>query len=596
MSDFSTKDMQFFPTPAELASRMWGKFKNKDIQRMLEPSCGNGDLVRKMPDRRVHRHGEQFSEVAIERRGFATDACELDVTKHPVLKALGINVVGFDFLDFTTGAPYSHVLMNPPFSQGAKHVLHAWEILWDGEIVALLNAETLRNAFSAERQLLARIIEQHGEVEFVEGAFTSPETMRKTEVECAIVYLKKTADRHELLIGLLDGLKTDGANEEEEQGGYREMHDLALPRSIVENQVIVFDLAVKAAKEAVLAGAKASAHAGRLGKTLTEHDDGRAVTTVAAEVVRKQLADRYLELKDRAWTSILRGSEVTSRLTYKAQKRVEAEFEQIKQLEFTTQNIYGFLLGIAESADEIQMSMACDVFDEIVRYHSENTVFFRGWKSNDAHRTMGMRIKARRFILPNFDIEKTRKWLSFEDRKRLEDLDRVFAMLDGKTAPECSLVQLFEKSMRELMAADRMSTSYFDVRAFAGVKTVHFFPKRADLMDRLNRVVGQRRQWLPDSPMPEAKDFWRQYDQAEKFDAELRAAVKKAQQQAGSFPWIGPLGVVVNAACDRRGFGGGEVARALDVVTEAVMEVHQRHGIEIDRLVGSTRSPLRLAA
>ena len=88
MSDFSIKDMQFFPTPAELASRMWGKFKNKDIQRMLEPSCGNGDLVRKMPDRRVHRHGEQFSEVAIERRGFATDACELDVTKHPVLKAL----------------------------------------------------------------------------------------------------------------------------------------------------------------------------------------------------------------------------------------------------------------------------------------------------------------------------------------------------------------------------------------------------------------------------------------------------------------------------------------------------------------------------
>jgi len=63
------------------------------------------------------------------------------------LKASGrqVAVVGHDFLEFKMGAIYSHIIMNPPFSQGAAHVLHAWHILYDGEIVALLNAETVRN-------------------------------------------------------------------------------------------------------------------------------------------------------------------------------------------------------------------------------------------------------------------------------------------------------------------------------------------------------------------------------------------------------------------------------------------------------------------
>lgn len=73
--------------------------------------------------------------------------------------------------------------MNPPFNQGCKHVLHAWDILFDGEIVAILNAETVKNPFSAERRLLAQLIEDHGSVEYIKDAFMDPDTQRKTRLK-----------------------------------------------------------------------------------------------------------------------------------------------------------------------------------------------------------------------------------------------------------------------------------------------------------------------------------------------------------------------------------------------------------------------------
>ena len=35
-------DLQFYPTPKELALRAWSLFKNKHFTRVLEPSAGNG--------------------------------------------------------------------------------------------------------------------------------------------------------------------------------------------------------------------------------------------------------------------------------------------------------------------------------------------------------------------------------------------------------------------------------------------------------------------------------------------------------------------------------------------------------------------------
>ena len=330
-------DAQFYPTPPQLAARAWAKFKNTKFVRILEPQAGYGDLALAYP-----HWDSRYGPSRI-------DCCEIDLGKHGVLHAKGLNVVGIDFLQFGTGAFYSHILCNPPFAEGAAHVLKAWDILWDGEIVAIVNAETVRNPFCRERLMLVRLIEQFGEVEFVAGAFSLAQAERKSDVEVALVYLRKQADiGHDIIGEVLDALRGDAATAASLGAGYQEAQALALPNSVIENSVRAFDAALRTLREAVFAEARASHYASLLGETMAVRNGGAGSGEAqdSIEAVQNELGSEDGELKDRALAGILRSTNVTSRLSSTAQKRVEAAFEQIKQLEFTVANIYGFLCGL----------------------------------------------------------------------------------------------------------------------------------------------------------------------------------------------------------------------------------------------------------
>ena len=573
-------DMQFYPTPLDLAQRAWSKFKDRNFVRILEPSAGEGHLIGAVP---VDRFGYHRYKI---------DAIELDSTKHPLLKGM-CDVVGFDFLRFEAGAIYSHIIMNPPFADGAKHVLKAWDILFDGEIVAILNADTLRNAYSKERQMLTRLIEQHGEVEFIPDAFKGDEVERQAEVEVALVYLCKQADTSAIIGDILGEMKAD--TEAHSLGAdFHEAHDLALPNNFAENTVLAFNAAVEAMRQEVYAEARASHYARLLGETMAKvngdasGESSSESSGSTATWVRGELGKRYGKLKDRAWTGILRSTQVTSRLSSSAQRRLETEFENIKKLEFSESNIYGFLAGLANAGGQIQIEMACDVFDLITKYHSDNTVFYMGWKSNDRHRTCGMRIKTTRFVLPGHR-RSLGDSLYWDSEQVLGDFDKVFAMLDGKTEPETSLVQVFRSSFRELRFGSRVSSSYFDVRYYPGVGTIHFFPRNKMLIDRLNRLVGRHRKWLPPTDEGVSKDFWLQFDKAEKFDGEVRKEFAKSG--VGRSTWSKPSLQSLFHDNDRK-------AESEEVLAQAVQVVLDRHGINIEAAIEQHDSgrPLLLAA
>ncbi|MDD5056584.1 MAG: DUF4942 domain-containing protein [Sideroxydans sp.] len=568
MQQQQMNDLQFYPTPPDLARRAWKKFKNHDFKRVLDPEAGNGDLADANP------HVDSWRS-----KQFKPDCIEIDITRHATLQSKGLKVVGLDFMTFTSGAIYSHIIMNPPFAVGTKHVLKAWDILWDGEISAILNAETIRNPFSAERQHLVRLIEQHGEVEFIEGAFSVEEAKRKTQVDVALVYLRKQANESEDIIGpILDELKRDSKTEADLSDNYREAAELALPNSLVENSVAAFNAAVRAMREAVLKEARAEYYSRLLGETMAvrsgDHADREAAGDTSVDYVRNTIGKRYDDLKDRAWSGILRSANVTSKLSSAAQKRVESEFEQIKQLEFTVQTIYGFLCGIVNSQGKIQLDMACDVFDLITRYHSDNTVFYKGWKSNDKHRTAGMRIKTTRFILPGRSGYANN--LQYESMQLLRDFDKVFAMLDGKHQPAISLEYVFDHHYRDLRTGGRVSSSYFDVRFYPGAGTIHFFARDKKLVDRLNRLVGRHRKWLPPEEARVSDAFWLQYDNAEKFDKEIRVEVQKGIRNY----WDNPLSHLTGCDDERK----TKAHESMDVAITAVLE---RHGINVDFLLQS---------
>jgi hypothetical protein len=516
-------DLQFYPTPEALAEKAWNKFNNKSVARLLEPSAGEGHLIK-----RFFKEDRWHQTTPI-------DVVEIDISKHPMLKSKGFNVVGIDFLEFNGASLYSHIIMNPVFNNGVKHVLKAWEILFDGELVAILNAESIKNAFSGERKMLLDLIELHGSVEFLQEEFLSDDADRKTSVEIALIHLTKSSNFE---INFLAGLKADSMTAAGLASGFKEFNDVAIHQGFIDNLVVSFNAAVKAAKEEIFAAARSRYYANMIGDTmelLQSKDSNVSKSEVKAnlDTVRFELQERYENLKNRAWTQLLRSSNITSRLSSAAQKRLESEFENIKQLEFTVANIYGFILGIIDKKAEINKEMVLDIFDTISKYHSENRVYYKGWKSNSKHRTAAFKVKATRFVLPRpgYDFGGSVSW---DTIRFLADFDKVFSMLDGKTEPECSLAYIFDQHFKELRHGARVSSSYFDIRYYPGAGTLHFFPTNKKLIDRFNRLVGTYRQWLPQEN--EATDaYWGHYENAEKFSADIQTEIKQRNKTNGSW-------------------------------------------------------------
>ena len=166
----------FYPTPKSLIARMVAKIQNKDAKSYLDPSAGKGDIIDYFKDIYKYR---------IER----VDAIEIDETLQATLKGKGIHVIDNNFLQFAGADKYDVICMNPPFINGHEHLLKAIEIMYCGEIVCLLNAETLKNPNSHMRARLVKKLDNlNANIEYIQNAFFNAE--RKTKVEVALIYIK----------------------------------------------------------------------------------------------------------------------------------------------------------------------------------------------------------------------------------------------------------------------------------------------------------------------------------------------------------------------------------------------------------------------
>lgn len=540
--------LQFYPTPAALARQAWRMFEKDLFGRVLEPSAGRGHLLSALIESEKYRWRNPIGRV---------DVIEINVEHHPVLREKGFHVVDVDFLNHRSSISYDAIIMNPPFRNGVDHVLHAWDLLKDGELVAIINAETVRNPNSAKRKHLLNLIEEYGRVEFVQSAFEDPDTLRRTAVEVALVHMKKATKIE--LPDFSTLMREDDREDIQVQAG--PLNELALPDGTIKNTVRAFQAAVEAMKQACIAEATANYYAALIAVKKNEPQDDSEHTGKQPEVpairfgnLQKTINERYDALKEKAWRKVLEATEFTSRFTNKVREDIEGKLNELVTMEFTVQNIYALLDGLIASRSELDMQMLEDVFDKITRYTTVgNRAYYHGWKSNDAHR-LGWKIKKRRFILPHMAASFTRD-VSWDACRLLDDIDRAFAFLDGKTEPMYAMSQSIERHKDAIASRQRISSDYFDIRFFSGAGTMHFFPKRQDLLDRLNLLVGQRRQWIPDNFAEAPAAFREQYEKADKVtqkmeailannphwwrtsNKELAAAYEKGREASGVSAW-----------------------------------------------------------
>ena len=168
----------YFPTPAVIVDRMIELADLNNRQLILEPSAGQGHIVKE-----ILEHMDTYSQVLI---------CENLPENVHILEEMGLTVEGefFEFVDECNesgedGLLFDRIIMNPPFERQADidHVTAAYGLLAPGGIlVTIMSAGVLFRENKKTVEFRETIMEPHGTYldKLPAGAFKESGTMVNT--------------------------------------------------------------------------------------------------------------------------------------------------------------------------------------------------------------------------------------------------------------------------------------------------------------------------------------------------------------------------------------------------------------------------------
>ena len=474
-------DPEFFPTPRPIIDKMLAKV-DKDAVYFLEPSAGRGDIAQAIRDRDKYDRWGSHDRTKVE-------CVELSPDLAAILSSKDFPVVGHDWLTYDGVSYYDAIVMNPPFSSGVRHLLRAWDFLYSGEIVCLLNAEAIRNPYTEERKRLAAIIAQAGgEVEDLGACFRTAD--RPTDVEVVLVYLKKAAnddDRVELW---------ETGTEERQVDDILEESNLPAVRDVLANKQRFYD---EANKEMLLA----FRHARRAASWLQAngiHYGGKEYAQIWSNALSTDLGHSRAEFlrqhrKD-AWLSVFDMMHFHRWLDKQQSEQLIRDVSQGAHFPFTAENIKGTLENVLLQRRKLFEQSAWNVFESLTRYYDGNTNHTEGWKSND-----GFKVNAK-LVFP-WGVRYEKDWgfnLWYSSSSAIDiynDLDRVLAILDGLTLDDIATVgaTITRAIDRDKHTPQTLSSEYFEIRYFKK-GTVHLKWRRPDLLEKFNVTATAGHRWL----------------------------------------------------------------------------------------------------
>lgn len=513
---------EFYPTPPSLAKKMLSKVKEQRVVRklrVLEPSAGKGDLIEEAAGRM-----ERYGDGRIQSSFFAI---EINEDLQAVLRCKNIPVIDSDFLSFSGPDKFDLILMNPPFSNGAAHLLKAIEIMYCGQIICLLNAETLRNPYSRTRKDLVEKLESLGaEIEYVSGAFAAEDAERKTDVEVAIVSIEIDQSVANDLFGDIFAGADDVAEEinvEDHLGDDdRENYEVVTGHQI-EEMVAEHDQIVRDATEMIIEFYRFKlGNRRKLGRyvnlsmeILAGIDWSKPSRTFMDESARneltKEIQDRVNEIAANVrkdfWRRTLDLSEVWRRLTESKAKEFNHEIEQRSSMAFTENNIRAFVLNIIGSYKQSLRSAVVDLFDRLSQRHSwsdspfeKNVHYYNGWKTNKAWKV------GKKVIIPIYgsycgDRGPFRgysgRWeLDWSAKQELRDIDIVMNYFDGMKPHYQTVARGLEVAFS--LGINQGYSTYFEKIIAYKKGTLHLTFADKDILRRFNVEAAKGKGWLPE--------------------------------------------------------------------------------------------------
>jgi hypothetical protein len=538
---------EFYPTPQSLVEKMLEGIDWAYIHTILEPSAGKGDIVREIAKAEKHfryeghfdvdcieidphlrqilkyNFGERKEVLRREHRSIRDKYkyCQEHFKKSyeyynestrnyeqlpPAdLKRLkdidaeldtfiknGIQIVHDNFLTYNPFKQYDLIIMNPPFSNGDKHLLKALDIQKNGgNIICLLNAETIRNPYTETRkELLRQLKKHHHTIEYISDAFASAE--RRTGVEVALIKIavEQVQEESDIYNRMKEAEKMEDFNPEATE---LEVTDY------IKAAVSMFRVEVKAGLElirqyrALIPYMAVGFGDDRYEKSpilrLTDSSD-RGYDSVSVNEYLKKVRYKY-------WSALLNNPKFTGKLTSKLQKEYQERVDKLKNYDFTEFNIHALSTEMnAQIKRGIEEEIVA-MFDRLTEEHSwypecsKNKHLYDGWKTNKAHKI------DKKVIIPTHGV-----WGEWDGLPRvysargvLEDIERILNFLDGnmtENVDSWSALDIYFKRGE----TKNIPMKYFSA-TFYKKGTVHLTFTCPELIERFNIYAAQHKAWLP---------------------------------------------------------------------------------------------------
>lgn len=484
----------FYPTPESVAEKLLKDIDWRKIESVLEPSAGKGDLAHYCAGklfysrRHYNAHDEYDWKHAIQESDI--DCIEIDPTLRNVLDGNGYRVVHDDFLTYETQKRYHLIVMNPPFDNGAAHLLKALELMERGGIICcILNAETLRNAYTNQRkELRAKLNEYGAQIEYMSGAFTDAE--RATDVEIALIRVDIPAVK----VGstIVDEMrkaptyKTATVSPEiAELVQYNEIEEwvnrynfeAACGIRLIEEYYAMRDMLQTDTKDSY--------------GTILE------LKLKVAGHTRDAIENNYLrETRGKYWRAIFEQPIIVSKLTGNLQQELYDNVEKLKDYEFSVFNILSLIIKMNGRIITGIEDTIIGLFDEWTArsYYedSPNRHYYNGWRTNECWRV------GKKVIIPFYGAYDSwdKKFRSYNVLQKFRDIEKVFDFLDSGRTDWIGTLDTAFSIAQETQNTRNIDTKYFTVTIYKK-GTAHLVFKDMDLLEKFNLFASQRKGWLP---------------------------------------------------------------------------------------------------
>ena len=489
----------FYPTPPDLIEKMLIGVDFNEINTILEPSAGKGNLVdgyiEKMKNRTYYKYGYGYNYKK------DIDCIEIDNELQATLKGQGYRVVHNDFLSFQTHKKYDLILMNPPFDNGDLHLLKALKMQEDGgAIICLLNAETLKNPYSNPRKELTQKLEEYNaEIEYIENAFSNAE--RKTDVEIALikVYIPKK------------DFECNFLNELRQEEVYEEIYDTTcteLTKFLGENQYI--ESAVEQYNTEIKLGIKLIREYNSMlpyikNKIERENSTNYGVAPILSlKVNDDDSSSNYATINNyvkkvryKYWEALFDNPKFTEKLTSNLVNELWGKLKELQDYDFSIWNIMTIQEELLKNTIKGVEQTILDLFEEFSHKYSwydetsKNIHYYNGWKSNK-----GWKINKKVIIpLSAYSNWSGRFDVRYDVTRKFKDIVKIFDYLDCGKTTNINIEEILQNA-EDIGQTSKIPLKYFNV-TFYKKGTCHIEFLDLELLKKFNLFGSQKKGWLP---------------------------------------------------------------------------------------------------